>query len=98
MKSVSGGSHGNQRKGARGSNGQGSTKGASRHHVGKHMHIHTSGLGTHQAGCVGSYYVLGLVAQAHPVSLLLRKAVHPTRCHAQSGRAGWPQTHRAHGP
>lgn len=29
--------------------------------------------------------MLGLVAQAHLVSLLLRKAVYPTRCHALSG-------------
>lgn len=33
-----------------------------------------------------TYYMLGLVAQAHSVFLLLRKAVHQTRGHAQGGQ------------
>lgn len=53
-----------------------------------HIHRHTcEASGTHQAVylCVYTYYVLGLVAQAHPVSLPLRKAVHGAR----SGGMPW---------
>lgn len=93
-----------EQEGAPGTDGGGADKGSSRHDVCGGACIHTHTPVRPQAHtklcicvCVYTYYVLGLVAQAHPVSLLLRKAVHGARSGACRGggrgvgRARWPQ-------
>ena len=101
-----------EQEGAPGTDGGGTDKGSSRHDVcvAACIHTHTDTPVRPRAHtklcicvcvcvcvCVCTYYALGLVAQAHAVSLLLRKAVHGVRSGACRGggrgvgRARWPQ-------